>query len=187
MRRKIYIGSDHAGFEVKKVIKKILKEKNFIFEDLGTKSKESVDYPDFAKKVAKKVLNDKKSFGILICGTGAGMQISANKINGIRAVFCYDKYSAEMARRDNDANILTLRARKFRSKKYEEIVETFLITEYSNFPRQRRRIGKIKEIEMENCDWFLTLILTNGFWKSIERVKTQIKSKFNELQIFQKK
>ena len=152
MRRKVYLGSDHAGFDVKEIIKKILKDKNFIFEDLGTNNKKSVDYPDFAEKVGKRVLKDKKSFGILICGSGAGMQISANKINGIRAVFCYDKYSAEMARRDNNANVLTLRARNFSVKKYEEIVETFLITEFSNLPRHRRRIMKIERIEKKNCD-----------------------------------
>jgi len=154
MKKKIFIGSDHAGFEVKEYIKKLI-DKNFsekiIFNDCGTYSKDPVDYPDYAKIVGEKVFENKNSFGILICGSGAGMQIAANKINGIRAVFCYDKYSAIMARNDNNANILTLRAREFNKNKYKEIIENFIETKFSNITRHKRRVEKLKGLEKNNC------------------------------------
>lgn len=143
---KIYLGSDHAGFKAKEEIKKILKNKNIDFEDIGTFNEESVDYPDYAKEVALKTVKS-HSLGILICGSGTGMQIAANKIKGARAAFCFDEYSAKMAREDNDANILTLRAREFDHKKYEEIILTFLKTNFSNKPRHKNRIKKITHME----------------------------------------
>lgn len=141
--KKIYLGSDHAGFKAKQKIKKILKKLGYGFVDLGTFSEESVDYPEYAKAVCLKVLEE-KSFGILICGSGTGMQIAANKIKRIRAAFCFDKYSAKMARYDNDANVLTLRARKFSFFKYRGIVETFLKTEFSREDRHKRRIEMLE-------------------------------------------
>ena len=147
-KNKIYLGSDHAGFEAKKEIEKILTKLDYEFEDLGTNnSKDSVDYPDYAKLVCKKVLEIKDSFGILICGSGAGMQIAANKINGIRAVFCPDIYSAKMARFDNDANVLTLRSREFNHNNYENIIKTFIQTSFSNEKRHTNRIEKLKLLE----------------------------------------
>jgi len=159
MKKKIFIGSDHAGFETKEYIIKLLEKelgKKIILEDCGTYSNESVDYSDYAKIVCKKVLNNNKSnnnnyYGILICGSGTGMQIAANKINGIRAVFSYDKYSAIMGRKDNNANVLTLRAREFPKSKYKKIIINFLETKFSNFSRHKRRIEKLKKIEKENC------------------------------------
>ena len=150
--KKIFIGSDHAGFLAKEYIKKILEKENIRYEDCGTFNENPVDYPDIAKKVTKEVLENKNSFGILICGSGAGMQIAANKINGIRAVFCYDKYSAMMARKDNNANILTLRGREFSKPKYKDIILTFLNTKFSRFVRHKRRIEKLKDLEKENCN-----------------------------------
>lgn len=140
----VFVGSDHAGFEVKKEIKEVLESLGVTFEDMGPFDEESVDYPDFAKRVADKVLENDNAFGILICGSGTGMQIAANKIRGIRAVFAYDKYSARMARFDNDANILTLRAREFDHSKYYEIVRMFLETHFSNEPRHKKRISKLE-------------------------------------------
>lgn len=147
---KIYLASDHAGFTAKEEIKTILSKKNITFEDLGPNNEKSVDYPDFAQKVAEKIQEYEESeeiFGILICGSGTGMQIAANKFLGIRAAFCYDTYSSEMARRDNDANILTLRAREFDHSKYEKIIKTFLNTKFSGEERHIKRIEKIFDIE----------------------------------------
>lgn len=141
---KVFIASDHAGFRAKEEIKEVLESLACTYEDLGPENEDSVDYPDYAKKVASKVLEE-DSFGILICGSGTGMQIAANKIKGIRAVFAYDKYSAKMARQDNDANILTLRSREFDHSKYYEIIRTFLETHFSEELRHRKRIEKLEE------------------------------------------
>jgi len=140
----IYIASDHAGFKIKKKIIKIISQLGYEIEDLGPENEDPVDYPDYAKKVTTKVSKYKNSFGILICGSGTGMAIAANKIKGIRAAFCYDIYSAKMARYDNNANILTLRARNFLSFKYKPIVKTFLETRFSGIERHKRRINKLE-------------------------------------------
>lgn len=144
--KKIYIASDHAGFQAKEKVKKILTKLNYEYEDLGPNTDErSVDYPLFAAKVAKAVIKN-NSKGILICGSGTGMQIAANKIKGIRAAFSYDTYSAKMAREDNDANVLTLRGRKFNSLKYKSIVKAFLETKFSGEERHQRRIEQLKNL-----------------------------------------
>tara|TARA_Y100000034_G_scaffold99583_1_gene122464 strand:- start:123 stop:545 length:423 start_codon:yes stop_codon:yes gene_type:complete len=139
----IYLGSDHAGFKKKEKIKRLLDKLNQKYEDLGTDSEKSVDYPVYARKVGKAVVKNKVK-GILICGTGTGMVIAANKIKGVRAVVAYDNYSAKMSRYDNDANVLCLRARQFSFEKTEQIIKTWLKTKFSNIPRHKRRI---KEIE----------------------------------------
>ena len=139
----IYLGSDHAGFKKKEKIKKYLDRIKLPFEDLGTFSEESVDYPDYAKKVAKAVIKNKAK-GILICGTGTGMVIVANKIKGIRAVVAYDNYSAKMSRYDNDANVLCLRSRFFSFEKEKQIIKTWLNTKFSKIARHKRRIKKIE-------------------------------------------
>jgi len=143
--KRVYLGSDHAGFEVKKKIKKIVLDFGYECVDLGPFDETSVDYPVFAKKVCDGVVED-SCFGILICGSGSGMQIAANKIKKIRAAFCYDKYSAKMARFDNDANVLTLRARAFSSFRYKSIVKGFLKTEFSGLERHQRRIEMLDKL-----------------------------------------
>ena len=145
--KKIYIGSDHAGFRVKEKLKKYFKKIGISHEDLGTYSLESVDYPDYAAAVAKKVAKEKYAKGVLICGTGTGMVIAANKIKGIRAAAAYDRYSAEMSRFHNDANILALRGRFFPFEKIKKIVSVWLRTPFSQKPRHKRRINKIKLFE----------------------------------------
>lgn len=111
---KIIIGADHAGFDVKEKIKRLLDKKNIKYEDIGAKTfNETDDYPDYAKIAAKKVAKDKDSKGILVCGTGVGICIAANKVKGARAVAAYDAYTAKMSRSHNDANVLCLRGRKF--------------------------------------------------------------------------
>lgn len=146
---KIFIGSDHAGLDAKSHINHILRKHTIEFEDMGCFSKKSVDYPHIAKEVCSKVLEfqNKKnidSLGILICGSGTGMQIAANKIPGIRASFAYDAYGAKMARYDNDANVLTLRARQFDWDNYETILLAFLNSTFSNEARHSRRIDALE-------------------------------------------
>jgi ribose 5-phosphate isomerase B len=151
MDKQIFLASDHAGFLAKQDIKEILVELGFKFEDLGPYSEDSVDYPLYAKKVANKVQeNLNSSFGILICGSGTGMAIAANKFKGIRANLAYDEYSAKFSRLDNDANVLTLRARDFDHSKYKKIVETFLLTEFSCESRHQRRIDEVTKMRQEN-------------------------------------
>lgn len=144
---KIIIGSDHAGFKLKERLKKHLDGEKISYEDVGTHSLKSSDYPDYAVKVARKVVKDKRNGGILICGTGTGMVIAANKIKGIRAVAAYDDYSARMSRHDNDANVLGLRGRLFPYKKIEKIVSIWLKTPFSAEKRHKRRLEKINRIK----------------------------------------
>ncbi len=139
----VYLGADHAGFDVKEEIKKFLDKKRIKYEDLSKEYDGRDDYPDHAFRVAGEVAKHKGSMGILICGTGTGMTIAANKVKGIRAVAAYDAYTAEMSRRHNDSNILGLRGREFPIKKIKEIVEIWLTTEFSGEERHDRRIRKI--------------------------------------------
>jgi len=139
---KYYIGTDHAGYEVKDFVIDYLQKKGIEVEDLGTYSKESVDYPDYAHKVANAVLNDKGSMGILICGSGIGMSLAANKHKGIRAALCHDHYTASMARRHNDANILCFGARIVGLGEIESILEGWLNSEFEG-GRHKRRVEKI--------------------------------------------
>ena len=143
---KIYIASDHAGFAVKEKIKKVLIKKKIKYVDLGTNSADSVDYPYYAFKVAKKVAKNKNSRGILICGSGIGMAIAANRIKGIRAVAAYDVYSAKMSRLHNDSNVLGLRARNFPFEKTKKIINAWISTEFSGELRHKKRIKKIDAV-----------------------------------------
>jgi len=143
----IIIASDHAGFKLKEKIKKYLEIKNIDYRDLGTDSLESVDYPDYALKVAEHVAKEKSRRGILVCGTGTGMTIAANKVKRIRAVAAYDVYSAKMSRVDNDANVLGLRGRFFPYEKVKKILNVWLTTPFSDRPRHKRRIKKISDYE----------------------------------------
>ena len=147
---KVFIASDHAGYGTKEEVKKILDGMAVEYEDLGTySSKEKVDYPDYAMAVGERIQQD-GNMGILVCGSGTGMQIAVNKMRGIRAVFAYDEYSAMMAREDNDANVLTLRSREFDHSLYEKIVKAFLMTQFSGEDRHKRRIEKISDLEGRN-------------------------------------
>ncbi|MEK6933466.1 MAG: RpiB/LacA/LacB family sugar-phosphate isomerase [Nanoarchaeota archaeon] len=146
----IYVGSDHAGYFLKEKIKKYLYSKNIDFEDIGSERYEKKDdYPDFAFKVAEKVINNRKkdAKGVLICGTGSGMIIAANKIQGIRAVAPYDSYSAKMSRSHNDANIIGLRGKGFSFAKIKRIIDIWLNTKFSEAERHKRRLKKIEMYE----------------------------------------
>ena len=147
---KIYLGADHAGFALKEKLKEFLSKKDIYFEDLGSYDFNSKDdYPDFAFKVAKKIVGHKRSRGILICGTGTGMVIVANKIKGVRAAVGYDSYSVKMGRHDNDTNMLCLRGRKFSDSENLEFVKLFLSENFSRLKRHKRRIAKISNIERQ--------------------------------------
>jgi ribose 5-phosphate isomerase B len=142
----IAIGSDHAGFEHKKHLKKLLAEIGEQFQDFGTTSSASVDYPDFAHAVAEAVSSGKYNYGILICGTGIGVSIVANKHKGIRAAACESVKAAQLAREHNDANILCIGARLLDWDKASAIVKTFLNTPFSNEERHLCRIRKIHSL-----------------------------------------
>ena len=141
--KKIYLGSDHAGYELKNKVKRFLLKKKIPYEDLGTDSEKSTDYPQYAKAVSQKVSKDRNSRGILICGTGTGMVIAANRKKGIRAVAAYDTYSAKMSRFDNNTNVLCLRARKFPFFSIKNIMNVWLETPFSKESRHKRRIEKL--------------------------------------------
>jgi ribose 5-phosphate isomerase B len=145
----VAIGADHNGLELKKVIIEFLKEKNVEYEDLGTMSPEPIDYPDIAKKVAKAVAQGKFSRGILICGTGLGMDIAANKVRGIRATVCHDIYSAERSRKSNNAQIMTMGAQIIGPELAKKLVEVWLNSEFQG-GRSAPKVRKIMEIEKEN-------------------------------------
>ncbi len=144
---RIAIGCDHKGLELKKSVSKLLAEAGHSYEDFGTYSNESVDYPDFAKKVAEAVAKGDFEQGILICGTGIGMSIAANKVRRIRAALCHNIFTARRARKHNDANILCLGAEE--EMPVLEIIETFLNTEYAGGKHQPR-LDKIQAME-EPC------------------------------------
>ena len=142
MKKKIFISSDHAGFKLKEMIKNFLRNKKFIFEDLGPEDDSRVDYPDYAHKVAKKVKLKKSNVGILVCGSGTGMNIAANKHKNIRAAQCFNLKSTKLSRLHNDANIITLGSRLITKKNALKFVSVFLNTKFDG-GRHLRRVKKI--------------------------------------------
>ncbi len=142
----IAIASDHGGFELKKEIMKHLEAKGYALKDFGTYTTDSCDYPIYGEAAARAVASGECDKGIIICGTGIGISISANKVKGIRAALCADCYSAEYTRLHNDANILALGARTTGSGLALKIVDTFLSTEFEG-GRHARRVALISEIE----------------------------------------
>ena len=142
----IAIGSDHGGYELKQFIMKHLDELGLEYKDYGTFSEESCDYPVYGEAVARAVAGGEAEKGIVICGTGIGISITANKVKGIRAALCGDCYSAEFTRRHNDANVLAIGARVTGSGLACKIVDTFLNTEFEG-GRHAKRIALIAELE----------------------------------------
>lgn len=141
----IAIGSDHGGFELKEALKKHLDSRGIEYKDFGTYSDASCDYPVYAKAVANAVKDGECEKGIIICGTGIGVSITANKIPGIRAALCGDCFSAEMTRLHNDANVLAMGARVVGSGLALKIADTFLDTPFSGDERHMRRISMIED------------------------------------------
>ena len=140
---KIGLACDHAGFKYKEKLKNYLSSKGYKIFDYGCDSEESVDYPDFAHKLANSIEKKENKIGIQFCGTGNGINMSANKHQGIRAALCWNTHIAEQARLHNNANILTMPARHLNWKEIEKIVEVFLITEFEG-GRHQKRVNKIK-------------------------------------------
>jgi ribose 5-phosphate isomerase B len=145
---RIGIGCDHRGLAVKEAVIKLLNEKGHIYKDFGCYTKEPVDYPDIAELVSNSVISGDSDRGILICSTGAGMSIAANKIKGIRAVLCFDSFLALRARQHNDANVLCL-ASSVNPDSLRDIVTNFLDGVFEG-GRHQRRLDKIKAIESRN-------------------------------------
>ena len=145
---KIIIGSDHAGFFLKEDVEKFLAEVGLGILDVGTHSGESVDYPDFGAKVAEGVSSGEFKRGILICGSGVGMTIVANKFPNVRAVLCLDSDTASMSRKHNDTNVLVLAGRRTNIETAKTIVRTWLETKFEG-GRHNRRLDKIKDIEFK--------------------------------------
>lgn len=146
---KIAIASDHAGFDLKKTVIDFLNRNQFQVEDLGTFSREPVDYPDYAEKIADALLTKDFTRGILICGSGVGISIAANKIPGIRAAVCSDTYTAHQGVEHDDQNVLVLGAWITGEKLALEIVQAFLKSQFSGEPRHVRRLEKVKKIEQK--------------------------------------
>ena len=140
--KKIFISSDHAGFKFKESIKIFLDKQNYNYFDLGPNNDSRVDYPDFAHKVAKKVKINKNHVGILICGSGMGMNIAANRHKNIRAAQCFNLKSTKLSRLHNDANIITLGSRLLNKKNVLNLINVFLKTKFEG-GRHRKRINKI--------------------------------------------
>ncbi len=140
---KIGIGSDHGGYDLKEAIKEFFKEQGVEYVDYGTYSTDSVDYPDFGSKVGEAVVNQEVDRGIVICGTGIGISIAANKVEGIRCALCGDTYSARMSREHNDANVLALGGRVLGVGLALEIVRTYLESKFQG-GRHALRIGKLE-------------------------------------------
>lgn len=148
---KIAIGSDHGGVGLKEAVKEHLKKKGYEVRDFGTYTRESCDYPDISEAVASSIVKKESDLGILICGTGIGIGIAANKVKGIRAALCHDTFSAHACREHNNANILTMGERVIGQGLALDIVDTFLGAEFEG-GRHQTRIDKITRLEEEYAE-----------------------------------
>jgi len=148
---RIVLGSDHAGFQLKEEIAAYLRERGTKLLDVGTNGPEPVDYPDFAEAVGTPVLEAKADRGIVICGSGIGASIAANKIPGIRAGVCHDTYSARQGVEHDDMNVLVMGSRVIGPALAREIVKTFLDAKFSNEERHRRRLDKVLALEAKHA------------------------------------
>jgi ribose 5-phosphate isomerase B len=148
---KIAIGADHAGFHAKELVKNFLAAQGYEIDDVGTTSEESVDYPDFARQVAERVAAGRAQIGILTCGTGIGMAITANKVPGVRAAVAHDIMTAHLAREHNDANVLTFGGRLLPDDQVIAVVREFLNTSFAG-GRHQRRVDKIVELDKHKVE-----------------------------------
>lgn len=148
---RLAIGSDHAGWNAKEHLKRWLAERGHAIEDVGTHGTAAVDYPDFAGEVARRVAANQADLGLLVCGSGIGMGIAANKVKGVRAAVCTDSYSARVARQHNDANVLCMGARVTGLGLMEDVLETFLASSFEG-GRHAGRVDKIGRLEAASPD-----------------------------------
>ncbi len=149
MTKKIALGADHAGFEEKEKLKKTLDELGVEYEDVGTFSTDSVDYPDYAQKVGEKVESGEAEQGILVCGSGIGVAIAANKMHGIRAAQAWNEETAKLARQHNNANVLTIGARVIPEEEIPKIVKAWFSADFEG-GRHEKRVEKIMNLEKQN-------------------------------------
>ncbi|HEY9784615.1 MAG TPA: ribose 5-phosphate isomerase B [Candidatus Obscuribacterales bacterium] len=150
MSHRIALGADHGGYVLKEKIKEFLQEHGNYVQDFGTFSEESVDYPDYALLVGEAIVGGTADLGILICGSGVGVTVAANKIRGIRAGMCHDTFSAHQGREDDDTNVLCLGARVIGPNLALDIVKTWLDAKFSGAERHIRRLRKVHEIEKKH-------------------------------------
>jgi len=147
---KIIIASDHAGYDYKTLLLKDIQQQDYDVTDIGTFNTDPDDYPDRAADVANAIINKEGERGIIICGSGVGVSVAANKFKGIRAGVCHDTYSAHQCVEHDDVNVLCIGERVIGIELAREIVFTFLKAEFSNAPRHQKRLGKINDIENKN-------------------------------------
>ena len=153
---KFYIATDHAGFNYKEQVKDYIKSKGIEIIDLGPDSADRVDYPDYGRKCAEAVKNDEGSFGIIICGTGIGISMAANKVEGIRAALCHDAYTATMARAHNNAQILAFGERVVGMGVVQSMIDAFIETKFEG-GRHSGRVEKINQIDKDRCSYGMVL------------------------------
>jgi RpiB/LacA/LacB family sugar-phosphate isomerase len=146
---RVAIGADHAGFRLKEDLAKLLAEKGYAVFDLGTHSEESVDYPDFAAAVGRSIRDGRADRGVIVCGSGAGAAIAANKIHGVRAALAHDTYTAHQSVEHDDANVVAVGSRVIGSALAAEVVVAFLLARFSGEERHVRRLDKVKALEAE--------------------------------------
>lgn len=147
MTERVAVGSDHAGYPLKVEVLQYLKKKGHEVLDLGTFSEDPVDYPDYAQAVGEAVTSGKADVGIVLCGSGVGACVAANKIRGVRAGLCHDTFSAHQGREDDDTNVLCMGARVIGPNLAMEILESFLKAKFSGLERHQRRLNKVLAIE----------------------------------------
>ncbi len=146
------IAADHAGFELKQHLREILEADGHAVEDLGTTGTRPVDYPDFARAIAEAVVAGRAERGVLLCGSGVGASVAANKVRGVRAGLCHDCYSARQGVEHDDMNVLVLGARVIGTALAEDLVRAFLAARFSGEARHVRRLGKIRDMEKGSGD-----------------------------------
>ena len=151
-KMKVVIAADHAGFLLKENLRGFLEEQNYEVVDLGTDSEAPVDYPDFAEKIGTAILDERATRGVLICGSGVGASVAANKIKGIRAGLCHDTYSARQGVEHDAIDILVLGARVIGAELARELVKAFLTAEFTGEERHRRRLEKVAALETKFGD-----------------------------------
>ncbi len=148
----VVVGSDHAGFDLKRFIVESLKQQGYRVLDVGTTSTAPVDYPDYAEKVGRAVLSGQAERGVLICGSGVGASVAANKLKGIRAGLCHDTYSAHQGVEHDNMNVIVLGSRIIGVETARECVHAFLAAQFTHEIRHVRRLGKIEVLEQKFCD-----------------------------------
>lgn len=151
MAERVALGADHAGYPLKVQIAEYLKKKGHEVIDLGTNSDAPVDYPDYALAVGETVTSGKADVGVIICGSGVGACVAANKVRGVRAGLCHDTFSAHQGREDDDTNVLCMGSRVIGSNLAFEVLDSFLRARFSGLERHQRRLNKVLDIEGKYC------------------------------------